>query len=196
MSLHHRPTFALQLPQSAHAVQLRLNEQLVDPRLEVKWARPPGGGSSADGEERERLISHVLITFRQDQRHFWSPWLNLDLIERDGQAHLSGRFSPHPSVWTGFAFAYMMLGVTTFFALVFSYSQWAIGSSPAALGVLPFTAAIAASMWWSAQIGQRLAREQMTQIRGLLDQALGELNAGDQLPQAMPLPLTQAVAPT
>jgi hypothetical protein len=49
-------------------------------------------------------------------------------------------------------------------------------------------------MWWSAQIGQRLAREQMTQIRGLLDQALGELNPGDQQPQARVVPLTKAVA--
>lgn len=175
MSLHHRPTFALQVPQSPHAVQQRLKERLVDPQLEVKWARPPGGASGGELPERERLISHVLITFRKEQRHFWSPWLHLDLTERDGQAHLSGRFSPHPSVWTGFAFAYLVLAVVSFFALVFGYSQWAIGGAPAALGVLPMTAAIAASLWWSAQLGQRLARVQMAQIRGQLDEALGEL---------------------
>lgn len=194
MSLHHRPTFALEVPQRAQAVQDLLKERLMDPRLEVKWARAPGGGSGDVDSERGRLVSHVLVTFRQDQRHFWSPWLNLDLIERDGHAHLAGRFSPHPSVWTGFAFAYMALSVTSFFALVFAYSQWAIGSAPAALGVLPVTAALAASLWWSAQIGQRLARTQMATIRALLDQALGELAHEAAPAQAAPVALGPTAA--
>lgn len=170
MSLHHRPTFALTVPAAAESVQLRLQHQLVDPRLEVTWARTPGAGAAS-----ERTETHALITFRAEHRHFWSPWLHLDLLVEADQTRVSGRFSPHPSVWTGFAFGYLTLAVLSFFALVFGYSQSTIGSSPVALGAIPIAAAIAAMMWWSAQIGQRLARDQMAQIRAQLQEALGEL---------------------
>ncbi len=168
-SLHHRPTFALRVPAAAESVQIRLQQRLVDPRLEVTWARTPGAAAASD-----RTETHVLITFRADHRHFWSPWLHLDLQVEEHQTRVHGRFSPHPSVWTGFAFGYMSLAVVTFFALVFGYSQTVVGTSPVALAVIPVAVAIAALMWWSAQIGQRLAREQMTQIRALLEEALGD----------------------
>ena len=169
MSLHHRPTFALHAAATAESVQLRLQERLTDPRLQVTWARTPGAGAAT-----ERSESHVLVTFRAEFRHFWSPWLNLDLQSEDRGARVSGRFSPHPSVWTGFAFGYLVLTVVSFFALVFGYSQTTIGTTPVAFGVLPVSLAIAAAMWWSAQIGQRLARDQMAQIRALLEEALGD----------------------
>lgn len=170
MSLHHRPTFALTVPAAAESVQLRLKQRLTDPKLEVTWARTPGAGAAA-----ERAETHVLITFRPEHRHFWSPWLHLDLMVEPQHTRISGRFSPHPSVWTGFAFGYLALAVLSFFALVFGYSQSTIGSSPVALGAIPIAAAIAALMWWSAQIGQRLARDQMGQIRAQLQEALGDL---------------------
>jgi len=85
--------------------------------------------------------------------------------------HLAGRFSPHPTVWTAFAFGYLALGVLSFFASVFAYSQWSLGSTPSALWALGSFALIAVAMWWSAQVGQRLARGQMIELRLLLEAA-------------------------
>lgn len=189
MSLHHRPTFALYAPAAAESIQLLLQQRLTDPRLEVTWARTPGAGAAS-----ERAESHVLITFRPDLRHFWSPWLHLDLKVDDQGTRLAGRFSPHPSVWTGFAFGYLVLTVVSFFALVFGYSQSTIGSTPLALGVLPVSAAVAVVMWWSAQIGQRLARDQMAQIRGLLAESLGD-SAHDAAAQVSSAQSSSATVP-
>ncbi len=109
--------------------------------------------------------NHMTLTVREQDRHFWSPWLNIELTEHDGKTHFRGRFTPHPSVWTGFAFSYFSLFVIAAFAAVWGMSQWMLDSRPTALWIALVCAILVVLLWWSAQIGQRLAREQMHAIK-------------------------------
>ena len=47
------------------------------------------------------LGHHLTLTVRERDRHFWSPWLTLDVRNQQGAegCHVHGRFNPHPSIW-------------------------------------------------------------------------------------------------
>jgi hypothetical protein len=183
MALHLRPNFTVKVPHDSEVVATELERVLSRPDLEVRWSRPAGG---AHRKHFDRL--HVLIAPKQ--RKFWSPWLNLDLHADATGVEAFGRFSPHPSVWTGFAAAYLLLGTIGFFAAIFGMSQWMVGTLPwALLGTLG-CAAVAALMGWASQVGQRLARAEMTQLRAILAEALHETDA------APALPLVDAMGPS
>ncbi len=109
--------------------------------------------------------NHITLTIREGERHFWSPWLHIELTELDDMTHIRGRFTPHPNIWTGFAFCYFSLIVIAAFALIWGMSQWMLQQSPTALWVGLMCAALVGLLWWMAQVGQKLAREQMHALK-------------------------------
>jgi hypothetical protein len=124
---------------------------------------------------------HIVLTVRARDRHFWSPWLEIevtDAIGNDGNpgaaaAELRGRFTPHLSIWTGFAFSYLALIVLALFAGVWGLSQWMIDRRPTALWVALGCCVAMGLLWWSAQVGQCLARGQMEALREAVDGVVG-----------------------
>lgn len=119
---------------------------------------------------------HMTLTVRDAERHFWSPWLHLEVSEGEdeGRAQVRGRFTPHPSVWTFFAFSYFSLIVVACFAGIWGMSQWMLDARPTALWASVVCAVLVGLLWWSAQVGQKLAREQM----GALREAVGGVIEG------------------
>lgn len=131
------------------------------------------------GEQNELLEGqiardHALVSFVQSKRHFWSPWLHLELQKLDADRKIFGRFSPHPSIWTGFMFAYLSLGILTFFATVTGLAQGTLGKSPWAFWGIPVCVLSAATLWLAARAGQQLAREQMDEMTELVRRFLAE----------------------
>ena len=163
LSLELRPTFTIGVAEPTGVVLRRLRARMAAPQVEVRWARQPGGGEATTVREDQ---DHVVLCMIPEVRHFWSPWLMLDVQAEDGATHLFGRFSPHPSVWTGFAFCYLTLTAIGFFALIFAWASQLSGSGNSWLGLLaPLCAAIAFALWWASQVGQRLARAEMVRLR-------------------------------
>lgn len=111
--------------------------------------------------------NHLMLVIPIKDRHFWSPWLNLEARpycpDPDGKliTHIKGRFSPNPSVWTGFMMTYSSLAVLAFLAVIFALSQVMMDDSPWALQALIPLGLIAGVMYWSSLLGQKLAQEQM-----------------------------------
>ncbi len=180
MSLHLRPNFSTKVALDSAQVAHDLERALDRPDLEVRWSRPAG---TAQRKHFDRL--HVLIAPRE--RRFWSPWLNLDLHATAEGVDAFGRFSPHPSVWTGFAAAYLLLGSVSFFSAIFGLSQWMVGGAPWALVGTAICAVLAALLWWTSLIGQRLARTEMALLREIVQQAL------PQAPTPVPLVAIMAI---
>jgi hypothetical protein len=126
-------------------------------------------------EHRDRLDGqvardHALVSFVESHRHFWSPWLHLELRKSDSSRQIYGRFSPHPSIWTGFMFSYLALAVTAFFACIFGLAQTLAGESAWAFWVMPACAVIAVLLWIAARTGQRLAHQQMVELTELVQE--------------------------
>lgn len=73
----------------------------------------------------KRLDDHVFIKFNKQEVHFWSPQLQLEIIEKEeGGSRLYGLFGPNPTLWTFFMFLHF--GVGTFFVI---FGIWAYSSA-------------------------------------------------------------------
>lgn len=175
MALALRPSFAIDLAMpSLHALP-RLATELASGAMALRRTRVPGGGRDAGPRDRD----HLVLTVPAAQQHFWSPWLTIEMTPREGGAHLFAQFSPHPSIWTAFAFGYLALGTLTAVALAIAGSGLLVRGSD-----LGWTVWVAGGcvlgmviMWWVSQIGQRIARAQMTALTAELDRALAAIGA-------------------
>ncbi len=184
MSLGFRPTFHLEVTCASREVRKCLRERLAEAPVVLGVTQVPGGGGGGDLSR-----DHFTLSIAESERHFWSPWLNLELVPHGSGTQLSGRFSPHPSVWTGFMFAYLALSVLAFFALVFAAALSMSGGAPWTLGLAGLCVAAMILLWWASQVGQRLAQAQMEELRSILDCALEECGWALQEHAA---PLTEA----
>ncbi|MDF1838095.1 MAG: hypothetical protein P1V35_09520 [Planctomycetota bacterium] len=117
---------------------------------------------------------HLMLSLRNEDRHFWSPWLQLEVRTEIGQdeTRVYGRFSPSPSIWMGFALTYLALGTISLFAVTFAVSQWMIDRAPNARWVVPVCAAIAFTMWTATRIGQGMASDEMAELQKAVEDCL------------------------
>lgn len=178
MSLAFRPSFAVDVPASSREVIALLASRLGAGPLVLRLTRPPGGGP--DDALRER--DHLLLTVPASQRHFWSPWLTIEVTPLERGAHVVGKFSPHPSVWTGFTFGYLGLLIVIVLSLVVAGSSWLVPGSNQSWSLWVAGGAVIAmvGMWWASQVGQRLARDQMEQLHAALSRALADAPPSDR----------------
>ena len=117
---------------------------------------------------------HAMISIVESERHFWSPWMHLEVRVGDAGPTVFGRFSPHPSIWTGFMFSYLSIAVIAFFAAMFGVSQQLSGQSPWAYYVIPGVLLLALILWFAAKTGQNLAQDEMKQMKARVEACLNE----------------------
>jgi hypothetical protein len=111
---------------------------------------------------------HALISIVDSKRHFWSPWLSLEVADDNQGCEISGRFSPHPSVWTAFIFAYLSLAVLSFFSVIFGMSQQLVGQTPWGYWLLLVFVVLGISLWSASQVGQKLADADMRKLKSIV----------------------------
>lgn len=128
--------------------------------------------TAALGDRATFAGPHLLLGVKPPERRPWSPWLHVDIRSEsnvDGSL-LVCRLSPHPSIWTGVMLAELALLSTVFFAACFAVGQHVAEVAPWAWWITAAALIAAAGLWVAAQLGQRLAKDQM---RVLMD----EMNA-------------------
>ncbi len=170
MAFSLRPSFEIELDMPSGELIDQIASRLGAMRLELRRTRVPGGGVS---EPTRRDRDQLVITVLPEARHFWSPWLTLDVGPRGEGSHLSATFSPHPSVWTAYMFGYLALGIVLLFSLLFAASVVMMdGGAPWSLWVAGGAVGGAFAMWWVSVLGQKLAAAQMDELRGALTQVI------------------------
>jgi hypothetical protein len=157
MPLQIRPTFQQVLPCAPAKVIRYLKREVIQEHA-------PCTGNFYD--------HHAILNVPEEDQHFWSPQLSLDFESHREGTLVRGLFAPHPSVWTMYVAAYAILGFSGIIALLFGTSQMSLGMSATALWVLPFAGILAALVYGTAWIGQRLSRQQMDELREFIDDAL------------------------
>lgn len=174
-----RPTFTIEFPLPPHEAIERLGV-LVNDRDHPIEGRIAG--------------NHLMLVIPPTRRHFWSPWLNLEVQTCEAGSSVIGRFSPNPSVWTAFMLTYIALGTLVFFVAMFGVSQWMMGKPPNALPLALVPIGIGLVMYWASLIGQKIANEQMNE---LYDASMGALQGQPQnLQTAGKTDLNHSVAET
>lgn len=76
----------------------------------------------------KRLDDHLFISFGAADKHFWSPQLQLEIVdEPGGKCRVYGLYGPNPTLWTFFMFLHF--GVATLFIImgIWAYSSAALG---------------------------------------------------------------------
>ncbi len=150
-----RPTFKFILRESPEGAMAMVEEALREDSRHPHQIRGP----------------HVVLTVPPEDRHFWSPWLTMEVLPADSGSVFHGRFSPKPAVWTGFMFGYITLTTAACFGLMFAVSLAIVGKSAwlAAVSTAVFVLA-AGGMYVASQIGQRLARTQMNELHTMVSE--------------------------
>lgn len=69
-------------------------------------------------------------------------------------------------------FAYLALGFLAVGGGIFGYSQWLVGDAPTALWMIPAAAIVALAIPIASRTGQKLAKEQMGQLSGVVESAI------------------------
>lgn len=170
VSVALRPGFSMDLACPSATVLERLYEKLDKGPHQLRRTRAFNG----QGQPVARDNDHFVLTVDEASQRVWSPWLRVEVTPKGDGAHLAARFSPHPSVWTLFAFTYLGLTVILLLSLCFAAALVMTGASPWALFVSGGTAVVMLAMWWASQIGQRWSRDQMLALRDELEQAVTE----------------------
>ena len=117
-----------------------------------------------------RAGSHFTLSTPDTRRHFWSPALNLEVREEDGQPLINGRFNPSPAIWTGYMLTYLSLVTISLGSAMWGTAQVILGRTPWAFLFIPVCLVLAGTMFWFSFVGQRLARPEMKAMRaGLCD---------------------------
>lgn len=114
---------------------------------------------------------HAVVQMCDQERTFWSPYLNLEVEDEPDGSAIRGRFSPHPNVWTMFMGVYILLAIAALGGLSYGIVQYTLGQSPWAFAIAPGAVALFGFVYGATLIGQGLGAEQMYAMRSLVDRA-------------------------
>lgn len=156
-----QPSFVMHVPYTADETVRRLRAAIADPEF--------SGLAQSAGRVVELKITAA-------ERRFWSPHLSVQIGNDSlGQttatdpagpvAHLVGRFSPRPEIWTMFMAAYLSTTFCIASAAVWGYVQWFMGNAPWALLGIPIGVVIVLALHAMSLTGQSLSRDQMELLR-------------------------------
>lgn len=131
--------------------------------------------------------NHLELLVDATERHFWSPWLSVDLLPDDDGTRIKCRYGPHPSLWTAIASLYAFLAFVALAGGVYGGTQLLLGHSPLGLLAMPIALFLAVGVYLGSQIGQRLGADQMQILDEFLDCALADCDC-NSVPGAEPAP--------
>lgn len=154
-----RPSFshALDLDVAAAVAQITNHARLHPDRCEVKSF--PG---------------YVSLHVVEKDSHYWSPRLSLSLEpEGEGKTRVDGTYGPNTNVWAAFLYGYLLVGSIGVFSVLLGGCQLCLGMQPWGLWIAAAMLLIAAGMYISAQLGQKIGAQQTFLLHQIYEEAVG-----------------------
>lgn len=156
-----RPTFRVPLEYPRDVAVERIRARLVArEELQGRWR---GKGRWAE------------IHVPEAERKLWSPYLSLTIDDAADVSELSGRFAPHPEVWTFFMFVYVGVAFLVLFGGTLGYVQWASDEPAWGLWAVWIGVPVLGLLHLASAVGQRLGQEQMRDLQVLIFEVLDEI---------------------
>jgi len=118
---------------------------------------------------------HIVIDISNEERHFWSPHMDVS-VEHDtyeDKTLVRCLIGPSPTVWTMFMFFYGFFGFLAFVGMTLGMAQWTLKKDMwgswfvriALLGMLV--------MYFISYEGKKLSHDEMRSMKNFIDRALG-----------------------
>ncbi len=124
-----------------------------------------------------RQLQQVVLKIPHDDRHYWSPQLQLSLRDEKDGTEIRGLFGPRSSVWLLFVFGYSVLGIISLFIGITGGAQAALGQSAPVLWVIPICAVAAIVLYLTAKAGERLGQEEMKTLHTAFQTAVNKASS-------------------
>ncbi|HHB79455.1 MAG TPA: hypothetical protein ENK85_09520 [Saprospiraceae bacterium] len=124
----------------------------------------------------KKLKHHIELRVSPEERHYWSPVLNITFKKADQGTTVLGRFGPQPKVWTLFMFFYFFALAICFFAGLYTLVQLQLGYRPWSIWVLLAGIALLILVYVAAQIGQHKGHEQTEWLMTFCSEVLRQEN--------------------
>jgi hypothetical protein len=121
------------------------------------------------------LSGHIVVRIPPEDRHFWSPQLNLSIEkEDDGKTLIRGFYGPNPNTWALFTYGYAVLSILFVFVGIWGMSKLTLNKAAPELWILPILGLLALTLYITAQFGQKLGAEQMYKLHFFYQKVIGE----------------------
>ncbi len=115
---------------------------------------------------------YLQLTIPEDERHFWTPSMDIRVEEHDEGSLIRGRIGPQPTVWQMFTGLHLLVAFFGIGGMMYGISQGMTGESPWALWAIPAALIIHAFIAGAAFIGQGLGADETYQLRTFMDDVL------------------------
>lgn len=124
-------------------------------------------------EHKDKVVgrvayNHIRIRIVEENRHFWSPQLSLNLEETGEGTEVRGLYGPKPDIWLGYMFVYFFLGCVILGVSIVGFSRYNLGLSSYILWLIPFIAGGIFVLWYTSKTGQKLGQKETQLIHGLV----------------------------
>jgi ABC-type multidrug transport system fused ATPase/permease subunit len=109
---------------------------------------------------------HIIIDVPKDENHFWSPQLNIEIIEvSENKSIVKGLFGPKPQVWTLFMFIHFVMAFIFIGFSIMAYVQWTLKiDNIFALWMIFLLPILWFAMYFLGRIGKKTGRPQMGEL--------------------------------
>lgn len=120
--------------------------------------------------EQEKLFTyyhipdHICIKIHPNERHIWSPQLDLSFDQDGENVIVRGLYGPNPTLWALFFFGYVIIGLLALFLGIWGLSVWMIGGDTSLLWAIPGLGLAAFLLYLFSQTGQKLGAQQLFDI--------------------------------
>jgi len=159
-----RPRFRRIVEIPVEEIETRLTQALASPKAACR-------GSVHSG--------HATLRLPREERHYWSPQLQLSFESSVQGTLIRGLFGPRPQVWTLFVLFYSIIGFAALVVLVLGMSFMTLDKSLAVFWGFPALALLFMSLYLIAWSGQKKSKYQMQTLHDFFETALnGELRTG------------------
>ncbi|SRX74692.1 GTP-binding protein [Aequorivita antarctica] len=118
---------------------------------------------------------HIFIKLPNNQQHFWSPHLHLEISKiSENKCALHGFFGPNPTVWTMFMFLHVAVGILFMVDLTWLYSNYTMGNAIA----LQISIAVVLVILWillyiAGRIGKKKGKPGMRELYDFMMETIG-----------------------
>ena len=156
----------------------KLNRILLKPRFKLRYKESK---DEIIGKFKRRLKDpdctylskvidhHVVIDVREEEEHFWSPQLHVEIEEEDGLTVVKGILGPKPKIWTFFMFLHFVVAVSFFVFFVIFYSNWSLDQDYGfAMTMCLLMPVLWIVLYFAGQLGKKFGYEQMKGLHGFL----------------------------
>ena len=148
-----RPRFQEHSKMSPQEVVHKLKQALEQPNAKIKGTI---------------INQHIILRIPLAEQHYWSPQLDLEIVESTGGSIIKGLFGPSPSVWFMYVFFYCVLGFISIMVMIMGFSQLNLGLSARILWILPITTLLFVFAFLTARAGQQLGQTEIQRLYAFL----------------------------